>query len=138
MNIGQKIKMKRNLLVYLVIVPVLVVLLASCASESYPEPDKEASKYLSMVNAYASKNNFKVDGYLGKTVLRGKDFTSADEGKEPVVYEWRVTNKASKKQFVVWVGPIMPMFKNVKPFISVGKGRYSLEGMKVKDVDIKK
>ncbi|MGD9581135.1 MAG: hypothetical protein AB7V50_07160, partial [Vampirovibrionia bacterium] len=124
----------KKLLIYFVIVPVLALLLVSCVGESYPEPDKEAAQYLNDVQAYCAKNNLKVEGYLGKTVLRGKDYTQADEGKEPVVYEWRVINPTSKNKFVVWVGPIMPMFKNVKPFISVGKGRYTLEGMKVQDV----
>lgn len=130
--------MKRNLLVYLVIIPVLVLLLASCLSETFPEPDKEALQYMNDVNAYCGKNNLKVEGYLGKTILRGKDYTSADEGKEPIVYEWRVINKASRDKFVVWVGPIMPMLKQSKPFIAVGKGRYSLDGMKIQNVDIKK
>lgn len=118
----------------ILIVPIMAIMIVSCAAQSSEqELDPEAQKYLPSVNEYCQKNNLKLSGYLGKTIIRSQDFNSSHIGREPVVYEWRVMNKASKIKFVLWVGPIMPDYKKIKPGIMLGKDRYTLKGMKTEE-----
>lgn len=126
--------MRKLILLVLIVLPFAILILTSCTYKGVSKPDEEASKYTNLVNEYCSKNNLKVDSYLGKTILRGKDFKSSDLGKEPVVYEWQVVNKASNKKFVLWVGPIMQGLQGFKPMVTIAKERYTLQGQKVEEV----
>ena len=125
--------MIKRLLISLIFLPLLFILLNSCVNKKLPETDQEANQYLPIVEEFCTDKNLELNGYLGKTILRGKDFKNSDIGKEPIVYEWQVTNNASKKKFVIWVGPIMPQYKNLKPLIQLGRERYTLQGTKVVD-----
>jgi hypothetical protein len=112
----------------------LLLVTVSCGSSKLPDPDEEAQQFAGLVNKYCQKNNLAVKGYLGKTIIRSKNnYKTSDVGKEPIVYEWKVMNKASKKEFVLWVGPVLPQFPNLKPQVSLGKDRYTMQGVKIKE-----
>jgi hypothetical protein len=113
-----------------IVIVCLGVILNSCALKR-AELSPDAKKYLPLAQKYAAENNLQLGDYLGKTILRAKDYSPSQSSKEPVVYEWKATNKKSKEKFVIWVGPIMPMFPQMKPHVTLGKGRYTIGGKKI-------
>jgi hypothetical protein len=109
----------------------------ACVQQGSKEMPAEAKKYLPQAQKYCADNNLMLGNYLGKTIIRAKDYEPSAGSKEPVVYEWNVTNKKSKEKFVLWVGPIMPMFPGMKPHVTLGKDRYNIKGKKVEQKEDK-
>lgn len=115
----------KNMASLVIILVLSMITFAGCANIGVKE-DPEAQKYLGTVLDYCSRNNLNVDRYMGKTLIRGKDYKPVAEAQEPVVYEWRVYNRDSKEKFIIWVGPIMPMLPNVKPGVTLARERYAI------------
>lgn len=125
--------MNNKIITYFIVLPIILLLTVSCTGSRLQESDEESSQYVNLVNGFCQKNNLAIKGYLGKTIIRSKDFKNTDVGKEPVVFEWQVINKASKQKFVIWVGPVLPQFPTIKPQVTLAKDRYSLQGLKVEE-----
>lgn len=124
----EKMKMFKEIFLLGLIVSLAVLCLSSCASKNPTPTDKEALKYMPIAEKYCAEHNLEIQNYTGKTIIRAKDYSSTSSSNEPAVYEWNVMNKTSKEKMFLWVGPILPMFPNMKPGVSLAKTRYNIGG----------